>query len=480
MREEDLSYFEEDEFKKSLARYEDMLNGGPSAYLDADELTDIAEYYLVHDDEQAANDCIDYALKLHPGDVDPLVFKARQQMFKGNLEEARTIRDCINDLTDREVYFLNAELLIREQKVKEASDYLWQLAEDTEEDKALFLYDCACIFLDYTQYEVALEWAQWMQRMKPGFKALLLISEIQIAAECYQEALTNLDKALDIEPYSIKAWNMVAEAHFFQEEYYEAIEAADFTLAIDESDLYARLMKANCHFHQGHYEEAHALYRLYSELDNNSELPYFFDGLCLMNLNRQEEALEVLKKAEELANGMSAEQQQIYLQLAFVNSSLHELETAIQYLDRAYVTVGERFDYDLLKGRILLENGDRERALRLLDLSLETSKTPNQTKYTVAVLLLEHEMYDRALKLFIELTGEDMENWGRHSQAYMAYCYLKMEEYDKFLFFLKMAGRTDRENAQSIFGSNYPGVLPEEYYLYAYKALKGEFPDEAE
>lgn len=480
MREEDLFYFEEDEFKNCLARYEDMLNGGPSAYLDADELTDIAEYYLVNNDEQAANDCIDYALRLHPGDVDPLVFKARQQMFKGNLKEARTIRDCINDQTDREVYFLNAELLIREEKAGEASAYLWHLAGEMREDKALFLYDCACIFLDYGDYDIALEWTRWMLSLKPGFKALLLIAEIQIAAECYQKALVSLDKALDIDPYSVKAWNMVSEAHFLQEEYYEAFEASDFALAIDECDPYARLMKANCQFHQGHYEEAHALYRVYGEQQNNSELPYFFDGICLMNLNRMEEALEALQKAEELAQGISSEQQQIYLQLAFVNSRLQHLYVALQYLDKAYLEDGEALEYNLFKGRILLENGYTEQALRLFVMAIENSKLPTQTKYAVAVSLSENELYKEAVRLFMEVTGEDADNLGRNSQAYMAYCFFKMEDYDKFLFFLKIAGRVDKENAQAIFGASYPGVLPEEYYLYAYKDLKGYYPDDTD
>lgn len=51
MEEEDLSYFKNEEFKHNLAQYEAMQNGGPSVYLEADELTDIAEYYL--EQEQA-------------------------------------------------------------------------------------------------------------------------------------------------------------------------------------------------------------------------------------------------------------------------------------------------------------------------------------------------------------------------------------------------------------------------------------------
>lgn len=146
MSTEDLSYFQEEEFKKNLALYEQMLQGGQSVYLEADELTDIAEYYLVQNDTDKAMACIQYALNIHPGSIDPLIFLARQKMFNGDIEGAKTIRDCITDPNDREVIFLNAELLLREGKEQEATTYLSEKAETEEEDAALFAYDTATLF----------------------------------------------------------------------------------------------------------------------------------------------------------------------------------------------------------------------------------------------------------------------------------------------------------------------------------------------
>ena len=60
MPNEDLSYFHDDEFKQKLVLYEQMLQGGQSVYLEADELTDIAEYYLIHNEKGKAMDCIHY------------------------------------------------------------------------------------------------------------------------------------------------------------------------------------------------------------------------------------------------------------------------------------------------------------------------------------------------------------------------------------------------------------------------------------
>lgn len=173
MSTEDLSYFQEEEFKKNLALYEQMLQGGQSVYLEADELTDIAEYYLVQNDTDKAMACIQYALNIHPGSIDPLIFLARQKMFNGDIEGAKTIRDCITDPNDREVIFLNAELLLREGKEQEATTYLSEKAETEEDDAALFAYDTATLFLDYGYLEQAAQWGQRALDLEPDNEKFL-------------------------------------------------------------------------------------------------------------------------------------------------------------------------------------------------------------------------------------------------------------------------------------------------------------------
>ena len=48
------SYFEDPEFKEILAKYEGMVNDHTSIYFDAEELTDIAEYYASQEKEAEA------------------------------------------------------------------------------------------------------------------------------------------------------------------------------------------------------------------------------------------------------------------------------------------------------------------------------------------------------------------------------------------------------------------------------------------
>ena len=90
---EDYSYFQDKEFRNSLAAYEHMQKGGEMVELDAETLTDIAEYYAMNQRDDEATRCIKYALSFYPDSVDPQIFLARQQMFFGHQKEAWRI--CI-------------------------------------------------------------------------------------------------------------------------------------------------------------------------------------------------------------------------------------------------------------------------------------------------------------------------------------------------------------------------------------------------
>ena len=114
------SYFEDPEFKDLLAKYEGMVESHTPTYFDAEELTDIAEYYASQGEEQKAEDAIDLALRLHPTNTDALVFKSRSLCIKGKLSEAYQIMNLIEDPSDREVQFLKADLLMEERRLEEA------------------------------------------------------------------------------------------------------------------------------------------------------------------------------------------------------------------------------------------------------------------------------------------------------------------------------------------------------------------------
>ena len=59
---EDYNYFQDAEFRQSLADYERMLETGEYIEFESETLTDIAEYYAMEQRMDEANRCIRYAL----------------------------------------------------------------------------------------------------------------------------------------------------------------------------------------------------------------------------------------------------------------------------------------------------------------------------------------------------------------------------------------------------------------------------------
>ena len=58
------------QFDDILKRYEAARSAGSSIYLEPDDLTDIAEYYMTREREQDADKVIRLALALHPDSVE--------------------------------------------------------------------------------------------------------------------------------------------------------------------------------------------------------------------------------------------------------------------------------------------------------------------------------------------------------------------------------------------------------------------------
>ena len=483
MREEDLSYFDEPEFKRALDKYLKAKEAGSSVYMDADELVDIAEYYMTQGQEVEANQAVDLALQLHPDSVDPQIFLARQQLFWGNTEQARTICSGIMDQNDREVHFLRAEIMIREDHAQQASDYLMGVFDTLSEDRGLFLYDSTQIFMDYNQFEIAKQWVDTLMENYPEWKkGKKLYPEVLICLGNYPEAIPLLKQLLEEDPYDVYCWNLLAESHGATENYQEAIDCCEFVLAIENDNSRATIMKAHSLFHLNQLDECHEIYKKYLQQHPDDDVVYYMDAVCLCNLDRFEEAREDLIKADEISQGLSQEQIHIYLQLAYVESKLHHLDEAIVALDNAKELANDEvvFEYDLLLGQMYLENGQSELASDHFLRATENSDNKASTLLSIAVAYGEVMMYTESITILLSMLRLFGEEQKEQVYPYMAYCYFNLHDQVNYLHYLKEAARLNHETTEFLFSSYFPGVVPEEYYMYAFKSVYGRFPEDWE
>lgn len=392
MRDQFASYFDKPEFKQLLTRYEEMQAGDRPYYFEATELTDIAEYYAMQGDSREAEVALDYALRLHPDNLDALIFKARARLINGHPTEARHILDSITDQSDREVMFLRSELLLSAQQYSQAEALLRALIEE-ENYEADTYADIIDLLVDNEQNDMANLWIEEAIRRYPDNKTLTESAAYSHARqERFDEAITLYNRLLDIDPYSTLYWEELGKIYFRREEYDKAIEAFEFVIAINGDECYYALYAvANCYFNLGNYERAEEYYHTIHERYPETVDPLFHMGMCRVNRGDDEAALDYFTQALGTIPEGSEEQAQIYSQMSLIFSRMGLHAKAATYTDEALKIYPDNAELIIMKGHELLCQGQYEESselfLHALDLNADNVE---RSLFLIGVSMLEN------------------------------------------------------------------------------------------
>ena len=484
--DDDLKYFEEPEFKEILAKYERARSLGTSIYMDADELTDVAEYYaMVLHDKERSDEAVGLALQLHPDAVDPQIFRARQVMQGGDIDGARMICDAIDDQRHREVIFLRGELLLREGKNSEALQYLMQEGERILEERDYFLFDSANIFMDYQDSSSALQLAEELESIAPQwFKTWELMADVQLSLEHFDQALGYIEKMLDTDPFYVDGWNWRAEAYSGLNDMEKAIESTDFALAVAPTDERALQLKAWSLLQKGNLTEAHKLYEQLIEINPDNELHYLYDSYCMLDAGDIEAAYQLIQRAELMSEGNSPEQAAIYEQYALVLCAKHDLEGALNYIDKVELRQldikEEKMDYDLFRARVFAECDNFEGAMAYIHVScIKEGHEYYHSYFKGAQMLFETGYTDTAMEMFQEILNVvDAKDLYALCYPYLAACYHEIGDTANVLDYLRKAIDAKSENLQEVMAPIFnEGVAPTDYYDYYYYQVYGCWPN---
>lgn len=154
-------YYQTAKFKAILNTYNELLKGNNSGTLDAEDLTDICEYYHYKGMMKEMMYTLNYAINIFPGAVAPLALKARIELFNNNdIKAALTLAEEIEDTSDIEYIYLMAEILLSQDKINEANSFVEDrynnIFEQQEKDE--YAIDIANFFLDYSMPLLAKAW----------------------------------------------------------------------------------------------------------------------------------------------------------------------------------------------------------------------------------------------------------------------------------------------------------------------------------
>ena len=467
------AYFDSEEFRNILDNYEESVKSGHPIYMDADDLADIADYYHFTGKDEEANEVIEYALSLYPNSTLPNIFKARQELAEGDVFIAQEYVKQIDNTDDPEYHYIQAELLLAQNKVEEADEYLRDYFLTVPPDEYQdFVMDVVNIYFDYGQEDKANE---WLMRSKGDasneFKEFMARTLFELGK--YKESEQIFTELLDQDPYSKRYWNALANTQIMNEDYQGAITSSEYAIAIDPQDPDGILNKANALYRQGNYEKAIHYFDRYGEISQPDEFSLLHKGSCLLNINQNEQALMVLQQALDICPTDSSLLPQIYHELALCCSALHRKEEAIAYVDKTQELECNHIDMMVLKGHIYLENDDVNEAEEIFKTAIICSNNDPLIIMRIIVSHYDNKYVSTSYEMFKKFYSTVVDKDFNHGYSYMALCCWDLGYVEEFLFYLRMAIDRNPREARLVLGFLFPEEMAaKDYYNYIYHKLK--------
>ena len=258
------------------------------------------------------------------------------------------------------------------------------------------------------------------------------------------------------------------------EDYSNAITSSEYAIAIDPKDPDAVSSKASGLFRLGNYEEALKYFKMYSELVPDDEFGLLHQGVCLVNMNRNDEALPLLRMALAVAPKDSPLMASIYQELAFCYGAKHEVKQALEMLEKTETLPCDHTDMLVVKGHILLQNDQVNKAEEAFKMAILKSENSPAIMLRIIVSLYDNRYtqacYQMLLKFF-EMVHEYYPDY-KSGNAYMALCCYDMGRSKEFMKYLRLAVEQDPKEAQSVLSCLFPEATPvREYVAYMEQRL---------
>lgn len=462
-------FYESPEFKEKFQLYENAQASGTSVYLEPDDLTDIAEYYHILGNIDACKNTVDYAIKMFPGATMPLVFRSRVALLmEHDVARAEEYAEMIDDKADLEYLYLKAEIMIVDDRAEEAETFLRDAYEELEddEDKADFLIDVANLYADYELMEYAQQWLSLSEEYdSTDYKELQ--GRIAMGLGDYEESNRIYNELIDRNPYSFTYWNQLASSQLLHNEIMESIQSSEFALAINPDDEDATLNKANGLFNLGNFEEACKYYERFTKISPNSEVGEMFLGISLINLNRTEEGVEHLKKAESLADAFSEYLHDIYVELAYSLTALGKHDDAMEYIEKiSQLDDCDPYETDVLKGNVHLQKGETAEAMKCFQHAVTASNGSPRVILRIGICIYDNGYYSLAYDVFHLLLDDASDEW-KDGWSYLALCCMLLSRKDEFVYAVRKACQQNPVEAKMVLGEIFPENLsPDDYVNY--------------
>ncbi len=377
-------------------------------YLDAEDFADLAEWYTRLNDFVKAEEVIQYALSLHPGNTSLLIEQAYEHLDREDREGAREILRQIEEEGD-EVTILRARILLEYNRPDDA-----ELELDTLEYKYSQnnIIDVAYMYIETGSPEKAGEWLEHWRWGVDNMDYCAVMADYCVAMGDFRQAIVYFNKLIDMNPYSAAYWCGLGRCYFVLQKYDKAIDACDYALVSDDEYGDAYLLKGYAYSMLGNTQKAQENYE--KAIQYNSMSPSFMH--ILMGINKLEscewiEAYGHLEKVirSEQKDNLPGFNSSVYTDAALCLKYLgmENFTTLIrQYCDKALAMDSFNLDAYLLKGLLYAREGKEEQCISIWEKATEVMPEAD-TWMAISYYAFEAMLFDYALKALLKVQDLD-------------------------------------------------------------------------
>jgi len=379
-----------------INKYRQAKESGRHAYFDADEFSDLAEYFDSLDELDTAREIVDEGLAIHPDSTSLLVKKAKMAVYDGDYEEALALIQTTSEY-DFDLYLLKIECYLQLEQYQDAYKISEELLEkEDQESLDNVLAELGFLHVEADCYKEAVLYFEESLKYNPD--NIEVLSDLAYSYEMldnFEDAIGTTNKILDIEPYTYEAWINLGKLYSLREEYEKAVDAFDFALTINDSDSSVLKLKAH----------------------------------CLSLSDRAEEAIEIFKDLLQSNPGDTS----LYFLMAECYQSLEMYDEALTYLERYQFIEGETEELLLKKAYLSLQKGDFRKALSITESGLLLEPDSSEFNILAGEIAFRQEQYTKAEEYLLPVYSHSKDNF--HLLDLLAMINIKQENYQEAAFY---------------------------------------------
>lgn len=184
----------------------------------------------------------------------------------------------------------------------------------------------------------------------------------------FENAIINLNKAIDINPNYALAYANRANSYNQIDNFDKSLEDANRAIELDQNLEWAYAIKGNILTKKGDFIEAERTLNKAIEINNNSGAAHFYRGYFYEETKRHDDSIKDYLKAEELGYDNHAF---LYNNLAVAYRRKKDFDIAIEYLNKARNVNPDWPNIDGTLALIYADKGDEENFYKYLKIALD-------------------------------------------------------------------------------------------------------------